>query len=144
MDILFIALVAGLLPLLPIVIYHLKRRRNPERITGRVVMGLGAVNLVMAAVVLGAGLVWLFAPDRVMAAGLAQAEGVMDPMAYAAAAAAVGLGSIGAAIAVSTVGAAAVGAIAENPDIFGRALIFVGLSEGVAIYGLIIAFIILR
>ena len=40
-------------------------------------------------------------------------------------------------------GSAAVGAIAEKPEIFGRALIFVGLAEGVAIYGLIIAFMII-
>ena len=36
------------------------------------------------------------------------------------------------------------GAIAEKPEVFGRALIFVGLAEGVAIYGLIIAFIVLN
>jgi V/A-type H+-transporting ATPase subunit K len=60
-----------------------------------------------------------------------------------AAALAVSMGSLGAAYAVSTTGSAAVGAIAEKPDVFGRALIFVGLAEGVAIYGLIIAFIIL-
>ncbi len=52
------------------------------------------------------------------------------------------MGSLGAAYAVSTTGSAAVGAIAEKPEIFGRALIFVGLAEGVAIYGLIIAFMI--
>ena len=40
-------------------------------------------------------------------------------------------------------GAAAVGATAEKPESFGRSLIFVGLAEGVAIYGLLISFLVL-
>jgi V/A-type H+-transporting ATPase subunit K len=62
---------------------------------------------------------------------------------FLAAAIAVGLGSIGAGIAVSTVGSAAMGAMAERPEMAARALIFVGLAEGIAIYGLIIAIMIL-
>jgi V/A-type H+-transporting ATPase subunit K len=41
------------------------------------------------------------------------------------------------------VGAAALGAIAERPEIMGRAIIFVGLAEGIAIYGLIMSILIL-
>ena len=62
---------------------------------------------------------------------------------FLAAAIAVGLGSIGAGIAVSSVGSAAMGAMAEKPEMAARALIFVGLAEGIAIYGLIIAIMIL-
>ncbi len=62
---------------------------------------------------------------------------------FLAAAIAVGLGSIGAGIAVSAVGSAAMGAMAERPEMAARALIFVGLAEGIAIYGLIIAIMIL-
>ncbi len=58
---------------------------------------------------------------------------------YIAAALAVGFSSIAAGWAVSTVGSAALGAISEKPELAGRALIFVGLAEGIAIYGLIIA-----
>ena len=58
---------------------------------------------------------------------------------FIAAAIVAGLGAIGAAYAVAVVGAAAMGVIAEKPDLAGRALIFVGLAEGIAIYGLIIA-----
>ena len=54
-----------------------------------------------------------------------------------------GLGCVGAGYAVSGVGAAAVGAVAERPAFVGRALIFVGLAEGIAIYGLIVAIMIL-
>lgn len=46
---------------------------------------------------------------------------------------------IAAAWAVARVGAAAMGAAAEKPELLGRALIFVGLAEGIAIYGLIVA-----
>lgn len=63
--------------------------------------------------------------------------------AFLAAAIAVGVGSLGAGAAVGYVGAAAMGAIGEKPELAGRALIFVGLAEGIAIYGLIIAIMIL-
>lgn len=63
--------------------------------------------------------------------------------AFLAASIAVGVGSLGAGAAVGYVGAAAMGAIGEKPELAGRALIFVGLAEGIAIYGLIIAIMIL-
>jgi len=53
------------------------------------------------------------------------------------------VGSISAAYAVTSIGSAAIGAIAERPEIFGSAIVLVGLAEGIAIYGLIIAFMIL-
>lgn len=62
---------------------------------------------------------------------------------FVAAALAAGLAAVGAAYAVAIVGAAAMGAVAEKPEMAGRALIFVGLAEGIAIYGLIIAIMIL-
>lgn len=65
-------------------------------------------------------------------------------MGLLAAAICTGVGSLGAGIAVGYVGAAALGTIGERPEIAGRALIFVGLAEGIAIYGLIIAIMILR
>ncbi len=63
--------------------------------------------------------------------------------AFIAAALVTGLCAIGAAIAVAVVGAAAMGAVAEKPETAGRALIFVGLAEGIAIYGLIIGIILI-
>jgi V/A-type H+-transporting ATPase subunit K len=62
---------------------------------------------------------------------------------FMAAALVTGLSAIGAAYAVAVVGGAAMGAVAEKPDMAGRALVFVGLAEGIAIYGLIIAIMIL-
>lgn len=54
-----------------------------------------------------------------------------------------GLATIGAGYAVGAVGSSALGAVSENPRILGKTLIFVGLAEGIAIYGLIISIIIL-
>jgi V/A-type H+-transporting ATPase subunit K len=62
---------------------------------------------------------------------------------FLAAALATGLSSVAAGVAVGQVGSAAMGAISEKPELTGRALIFVGLAEGIAIYGLIISIMIL-
>lgn len=63
--------------------------------------------------------------------------------AYLAAAISMGLGCLAAGLAVAYVGSAAIGGVTEKPEMFGRALVFVGLAEGIAIYGLIIAIMIL-
>ncbi len=60
-----------------------------------------------------------------------------------AAALAFGLGAIAAGIAISSVGAAAMGAISEKPEIASNALIFIGLAEGLVVFGFIIALMIL-
>ena len=77
--------------------------------------------------------------------GRAVSGGDSKPMGWAflAASIATGFGCVGAGIAVAYVGAAAVGAVGEKPEVAGRTLIFVGLAEGIAIYGLIIAIMIL-
>ena len=61
-----------------------------------------------------------------------------------AAAIATAASALGAAYAVAHVGSAAVGALAEKPELLGRVLILVGLAEGIAIYGLIVAILILN
>jgi len=76
----------------------------------------------------------------------AQTPGAIDVSQnrFLGAAIATGLAAIGSGIAVGIAGAAAIGAIAEKPELLGRTLIFVGLAEGIVIYGLIVSFIILR
>ena len=91
-------------------------------------------------------------------AGPAAASGGVSPAAVAtaastsggaggsaliAAAIAVAGSSIGAAFAVAYTGSAALAAMSERPEIFGRAMVVVGLAEGIAIYGLIIAIILI-
>jgi V/A-type H+-transporting ATPase subunit K len=51
--------------------------------------------------------------------------------------------SLGAAIAVAYTGSAALATMSERPELFGRAMVIVGLAEGIAIYGLIVAIILI-
>ena len=62
---------------------------------------------------------------------------------YVAAAIAVGLATLGGGIAVGQIGAAAMAAMSENPDLSGKALPFVGLAEGICLWGFIVALMIL-
>lgn len=65
-------------------------------------------------------------------------------MGYLAAALVTGLSAIGAGIAVAAAAPAAIGAFSEDPKAFGKALIFVALGEGVALYGLLISILIIN
>jgi V/A-type H+-transporting ATPase subunit K len=53
------------------------------------------------------------------------------------------LSTVGAGIAVGPIGAASLAAVAEKPEIFGRTLIYLGLAEGIAIYGLVVSILLL-
>ena len=64
-------------------------------------------------------------------------------MAYIAAAVVTGLSGIGGGIAVAAGAPAAIGATSEDPKAFGKALIFVALGEGIALYGLLVSILIL-
>lgn len=77
------------------------------------------------------------------AAGTAADSGFSTGLGYLAAALVTGMSCIGGGIAVASAASAALGAISEDSTILGKSLIFVGLAEGVALYGLIISFMIL-
>jgi V/A-type H+-transporting ATPase subunit K len=55
-----------------------------------------------------------------------------------------GLSTIGAGIAVGPIGAASLAAVMERPEALGRTLIFLGLAEGIAIYGLVMSILLLN
>ena len=138
------AVLVGLIPVIPAVAYLLKNgKASPAQAVSRMVNGFTGFNFLVGMFAAGLAMVWLASPSSVLAAGAAQEAAVVDQYATLAAALSTGLACIGAGIAVGNAGAAAVGATAEKPESFGRALIFVGLSEGIAIYGLIISFLIL-
>lgn len=142
--VLIVAVLIGLLPVVPALIYFLhERTHSPSEATRTLVFGLNGFNALMGLMAAGLGLFWLFSPTAALAAGLQQTA-TADPYATLAAAISTGLACVGAGIAVAGSGAAAVGAIAEKPESFGRSLIFVGLSEGIAIYGLLISFLVLN
>ena len=86
-----------------------------------------------------------FADTAMAAEAVAQssASGLSVGMGYLAAALSTGCSCIGGGIAVASAASAALGAISEDQSILGKSLIFVGLAEGVALYGLIISFMIL-
>lgn len=75
---------------------------------------------------------------------LAQTGEEASPQAYKflSMAIAVGISSVGAGYAVAKTGTAASAAITERPELFGRTVVYVGMAEGIAIYGLLIAFLI--
>ena len=101
-----------------------------------------AVFVVSMVLVLGAFTAKVFAqPEEAVQAASAAPKKMA--WGFMAAALSVGLGSMAGGIAVAYVGSAAMGAIGEKPELAARALLFVGLAEGIAIYGLIIAIMIL-
>ncbi len=73
----------------------------------------------------------------------AQAGAVSSPWRYIAAAAAVGVACISGGLAVAKIGAAAMGAMAENSELSGKALPYVGLAEGICLWGFLVALLIL-
>lgn len=64
-------------------------------------------------------------------------------LAYLAAALVTGLSCIGAGLAVGAGAPAAIGACSEDPKAFGKAIVFVGMGEGIGVYGLLISFMII-
>ena len=127
---LFIALTLSII--VPMVAYFVG-----EKSRGRFKKSL-AINVVGFFGLLVLSTVVMFA-QTASAAGLSLGSG----LGYIAAALAVGSSGIGGGIAVASASSAALGAISEDGSVFGKALIFAGLAEGIALYGLIIAFMIL-
>lgn len=75
---------------------------------------------------------------------LAQAVSTGEGLGYLGAALVTGMSALGAGIAVASAAPAAIGATSEDPKAFGKALIFVALGEGVALYGLLISILIIN
>ena len=73
----------------------------------------------------------------------ANAGGLSAGIKYLAAAIAVGLACIAGGIAVAKIGSSAMGAMSENPELSGKALPFVGLAEGICLWGMLVAVLIL-
>lgn len=71
-------------------------------------------------------------------------QGISKGLGYIGAALATGFACIGAGLAVAAAAPAAIGAVSEDPKSFGKAIIFVVLGEGVAIYGLLISILIIN
>ena len=113
-----------------------------EKTKGRYKTALGVNVLFFGTMIAAAAFMFsgnAFAAEETAAAASNSAAG----MGYLSAALATGLSCLGGGIAVSAAASAARGAISEDSSILGKSLIFVGLAEGVCLYGLIISFMIL-
>lgn len=73
----------------------------------------------------------------------AAAAGNAAGMGFIGAALAIGLSAIGAGIALAAGAPAAIGAVSEDPKSFGKSMVFVVLGEAVALYGLVVAMLII-
>jgi V/A-type H+-transporting ATPase subunit K len=140
-----IALIAlNLLSTLGLGIYReFRPMRDPERAT-RWWRGSIAANLV---VFIGAGLGLLaLGINNAYAQEVAAAHHEISTglgLALLGAGLPTGLAAFGAGLAVGPVGAASLAIIAEKPEMFGRTLIYLGLAEGIAIYGLVVTILLL-
>lgn len=122
-------------------IYCTKKKlsgKNVKRILGVNVTGLFGL-LVIATILFYTGNGDVFAQTTPTGTEMLPVNG----LGLIAAALSTGLAAIGAGIAVAISSSAALGAISEDSELLGKTLIFVGLSEGIAIYGLIISILIL-
>ena len=142
-----------LLPLIVIALLALpaiiaiKRNRGAGSVRKAIIGNICAffgVMIICAAVPVG-----IYASDEEAAPSTsesaeAETSGISDGgIGYLAAALAVGLGSIGGGIAVAAAAPAAIGAVSEDPKSFSKALIFVALGEGCALYGFVVALLML-
>lgn len=107
------------------------------------------VNMALIFGILMTATIMMFAGGRVFASDVgtaaeATAGSTADSgLRYLAAALSTGLATIGTGIAVAASASAALGAISEDSSLLGKTIIFVGLAEGIAIYGLIVSILIL-
>ena len=74
----------------------------------------------------------------------AASDGLANGLKYLGAGLATGISCIGGGIAVGKGAPAAIGATAEDPKNFGKAIIFVALGEGIALYGMLVSILILN
>ena len=90
-----------------------------------------------------AALMLLTVTASVFAQGSTDASAIVGTAKYIAAALAVGFACIAGGMAVGKIGAAAMGAMSENAELSGKALPFVGLAEGICLWGLLVALLII-
>lgn len=107
---------------------------------------LAFAAIAIAALMTMSAVLIMIAASNTLTAQEVTARAVTDPesirWAFISAAVAAGLSVLAAGYAVANIGSAAIGALAEKPELFGRLLILIGLAEGLAIYGLIVAILI--
>ena len=122
-------------------LYLLKTNEDPSKAKIRKALKMNLFTFVPIMMMI---VVLLIPSGSKAAEGAATAAAASDGLKYIGAALSTGLAAIGTGYAVGTVGSAALGAISEDQSILGRTIIFVGLAEGIAIFGVIISIMILN
>ncbi|MCP4700209.1 MAG: ATPase [Gammaproteobacteria bacterium] len=116
------------------------------RVAPRLLKGTLGVNVLVFA---GGLLALLFLGVQEVMAESAGAEGVAREISMGLGLAIIGIGiptagaTLGAGLAVGPIGAAALAVVVEKPEAFGRSLIYIGLAEGIAIYGLVVSILLM-
>lgn len=126
------------------VLYGVKAVKNGKigNLKSHMMTSIGLFSAVVVCfVIVGSNNVLLAAETTNAATGMGLTLG--DGFKYLAAALSTGLATIGTGVAVGSTGSSAIGAVSEDPTILGKTLIFVGMAEGIAIYGMIISILIL-
>jgi V/A-type H+-transporting ATPase subunit K len=136
----------SLLAILVLGVYLMARPISPDAGAKRWLQGTVGLNLVtyFGALV---GILFLGAHEALAAdpaaAGAAKEISVGLGLALIGIGIPTGLAAIGAGIAVGPVGAASLAVIVEKPEMLGRSLVYLGLAEGIAIYGLVVTILLL-
>lgn len=129
------------------IIYGYKAMKNGKKgsIKKAILTTVSAFGLVMVGAIISTIFGGNVFAETEAAASEAVAAGssLGDGLKYFSAALSTGIATIGTGLAVGSVGSSAVGAISEDSSILGKTLIFVGMAEGIAIYGMIISILIL-
>lgn len=135
-PLLFIVLIS--LPIIPVLAGKVNARNAKFRVFTQISLFAAAFLGVLIFQVNGLMVHAETAPATSVTGTLAQGLG------FIAAAVVTSASAIGAGFAVASAAPAAIGAISENSENFGKAMIFVALAEGVAIYGLLISILIIN
>lgn len=131
------------------VVYGYKAMKNGKKgsIKKAILTTVSAFGLVMAGAIIstifGGNVLAETAPAAAEATAAATGMSIGEGLKYFSAALATGIATIATGMAVGSVGSSAIGAISEDQSLLGKTLIFVGMAEGISIYGMIISILIL-
>lgn len=114
-------------------------------VTGKAMKYAFAINALSFFCLCGLGVMTGLTPmvGAVEAGGAAAAASAVTGYKMIGAGLSTGLACIGGGVAVASAASAAIGAISEDSSMMGKALIFVALAEGIALYGVIISILIM-
>lgn len=110
------------------------KKRYKRTLAANCFMFFGVILVASVVMFAGTSSVQAAAPDN---------SGLATGLGYIAAALVTGISGLGSGIAVASSASAALGALSEDGSLFGKSIIFVAMAEGIALYGLIISFMIL-